>query len=260
MFGGRKRMIETRNGLVAKGYEWKPGYASPEARECLSSVMLRRMRADVLPDLPVKTRRSIDVKVDHKALSKLVRLTENLLLEFQNWTDDQVLEECAAGGALSMVRKELAGLKLPTLVDLIKECEQVQEPVIAFSYHRDPIIELGSRKGWAAITGSVADHERTALVERFQKGELRGLAGTIGAMGVGVTLTKSANVMFLDRDFVPANNIQAEDRAVRIGQTRGVLVTVLNALHPIDQRVAIILERKERLLEAMELSEGAVGC
>jgi SNF2 family DNA or RNA helicase len=61
--------------------------------------------------------------------------------------------------------------------------------------------------------------------------------------------------MFLDRDFVPANNLQAEDRAVRIGQTRGVIVTILNAKHPIDERVAIILERKEKLLEAMDLSE-----
>lgn len=77
-------------------------------------------------------------------------------------------------------------------------------------------------------------------------------------MGVGVTLTRSANVMFLDRDFVPANNLQAEDRSLRIGQTRGVVVTILNATHPVDQRVAIILERKERLLEAMQLSEEPV--
>jgi hypothetical protein len=251
MFGGRKLEFKGQ----PRGYEWRPGYASPEARECLGTVMLRRMRVDVLPDLPVKTRRIVEVKVESRALSKLVTLTENLLLQFQDWSDDKVLEECAAGGALSMIRKELALLKLSTLIDLIKECEQVEEPVIAFSYHRDPIISLGARKGWACITGSTSDVERTALVEKFQRGELRGIAGTIGSMGVGVTLTKSANVMFLDRDFVPANNLQAEDRAVRIGQTRGVIVTILNAAHAIDQRVAIILERKEKLLDAMDLGE-----
>jgi hypothetical protein len=249
MFGGKKLTFKGQ----PRGYEWKPGFASPEARECLGTVMLRRMRVDVLPDLPVKTRRFVDVKIESRALSKLVTLTENLLLQFRS--DEKVLEECAAGGALSMIRKELASLKLPMLIDLIRECEQVEEPVIAFSYHRDPIISLGSRKGWACITGSTSDTERTVLVARFQKGELRGIAGTIGAMGVGVTLTKSANVMFLDRDFVPANNLQAEDRAVRISQTRGVIVTILNALHPVDQRIAIILERKEKLLEAMDLGE-----
>jgi SNF2 family DNA or RNA helicase len=251
MFGGRKLTFKGQ----PRGYEWRPGFASPEARECLGTVMLRRMRADVLPDLPVKTRRYVEVKIEPRALSKLVTLTENLLLQFKEWSDEKVLEECAAGGALSMIRKELAMLKLPTLIELIKEYEQVQEPVIAFSYHRDPIIQLGTRKGWACITGSTSDFERTALVARFQKGELRGIAGTIGAMGVGVTLTKSANVMFLDRDFVPANNLQAEDRCVRIGQTRGVVVTILTALHAVDERVAIILDRKEQLLDAMDLGE-----
>jgi hypothetical protein len=252
MFGGRKN-APVRG--VSRGFEWKPGFASAEARECLSSVMLRRLREDVLPDLPKKTRRYIDVAIDEKKLSKLVTLTENLLLLFREWSDEQVLEECAAGGALSTIRKELAALKADTLTSLVKEYEEVDEPVIAFSYHRDPIIALGARKGWVCITGSTSDVERTVIVERFQKGELRGIAGTIGAMGVGVTLTRAANVLFLDRDFVPANNLQAEDRCVRIGQTRGVVVSILNALHPVDERVAIILDRKEKLLEAMNLAE-----
>jgi SNF2-related domain/Helicase conserved C-terminal domain len=254
MFEGKKNMVRG----IQRGYEWKPGAATPEARERLSSVMLRRMRVDVLPDLPVKTRRMMDVEINERELSKLVTMTENELLHFQEWSDEKVLEECAAGGALSTIRKELATLKLETFIGLIKEYETVEEPVIAFSYHRGPIEELGRRKGWVCITGSTSDSDRTAIVERFQRGELRGVAGTIGAMGVGVTLTRSANVMFLDRDFVPANNLQAEDRALRIGQTRGVVVTILNATHPVDQRVAIILERKERLLEAMQLGEEPV--
>ncbi len=251
MFGGRKQVI----GGVSRGYEWKPGFASPEARACLGTVMLRRMREDVLPDLPKKTRRYIDVPVSKHALSKDAMLTENLMLLFREWSDDKVLAECAVGGALSKLRKELADLKLPTLLKLVKEYEEVDEPLVVFSYHRDPIIALGQRKGWGCITGSTADGERAGLVERFQKGALKGLAGTIGAMGVGVTLTRAANMLFLDRDFVPANNLQAEDRELRIGQDRGVVITILNGLHPIDERVAIILEKKEMLLEAMNLAE-----
>ena len=255
MFEGKKNYV----GGKPRGYEWKPGAATPEARERLGAVMLRRMRAEVLPDLPVKTRRVIDVHVNERQLSKLVTMTDSHYLHFAEWSDDKVLEECAPGGALSTIRKELAALKLDPLIELIKEAEQVEEPVIAFSYHRGPVLELGARKGWACITGSTTDQERTSLVEKFQKGQLRGIAGTIGAMGVGVTLTRSASVMFLDRDFVPANNLQGEDRAVRIGQTRGVIVTVLNATHPVDQRVSIILDRKEKLLEAMNLSEESVS-
>jgi hypothetical protein len=250
MFGGRKLVV----GGQARGYEWT-GDPTPAARDHLGSVMLRRMRDDVLPDLPKKTRRYVDVAIPKRMLSKDAMLTDNLLLLFREWSDDKVLAECAVGGALSMLRKELAALKLETLLKLVREYEENAEPVVAFSYHRDPVEALGARRGWACITGGTPDGERAALVEQFQKGQLRGLAGTIGAMGVGVTLTRAANVLFLDRDFVPANNLQAEDRLVRISQTRGVIVTILNALHPIDERVAIILEKKERLLEAMELSE-----
>jgi len=250
MFDGRKQIV----GGQSRGYEWG-GKIKPEARDCLGSVMLRRMRQEVLPDLPKKTRRHLAVPVNARALSKDAILTENLMLLFKEWSDDKVLAECAVGGALSQLRKELADLKLPMLLKLVKEYEEVSEPLVVFSYHRDPIIELGQRKGWAAITGSTSDGERTALVERFQKGLLKGLAGTIGAMGVGVTLTHAANMIFLDRDFVPANNLQAEDRELRIGQDRGVVITILDAVHPIDERVAIILEKKEMLLEAMDLAE-----
>jgi SNF2 family DNA or RNA helicase len=250
MFGGKKQVV----GGISRGYEWN-GTAKPEARECLGTVMLRRMREDVLPDLPKKTRRYIDVSISKQALSKDAMLTENLMLLFREWSDDKVLAECAVGGALSKLRKELANLKLPTLLKFVKEYEENAEPVVVFSYHRDPIIALGERKDWACITGSTGAGERSALVEKFQKGVLKGLAGTIGAMGVGVTLTRAANMLFLDRDFVPANNLQAEDRLVRIGQDRGVCITILSALHPIDERVAIILEKKEMLLEAMDLAE-----
>jgi len=250
MFDGKKQIV----GGISRGYEWG-GRVKPEARECLGSVMLRRMRADVLPDLPKKTRRHIEVPISKRALSKDAMLTENLLLLFKEWSDDQVLAECAAGGALSKLRKELADLKVPILLKLIKEYEEVDEPLVVFSYHRDPITSLGERKGWGCITGSTADGERAQLVEKFQKGLLKGLAGTIGAMGVGVTLTRAANMIFLDRDFVPANNLQAEDRELRIGQERGVVITILDANHPIDERVSIILEKKEMLLEAVDLAE-----
>ena len=114
MFEGKKNMVRG----IQRGYEWKPGAATPEARERLSSVMLRRMRVDVLPDLPVKTRRMMDVEINERELSKLVTMTENELLQFQDWSDDEVLEQCAAGGALSTIRKELATLKLETFIGL----------------------------------------------------------------------------------------------------------------------------------------------
>jgi hypothetical protein len=257
-FGSWSKFVDLFYGKPKKygGYEWSAaGDVKEDARVRLGSLMLRRMRADVLPELPKKTRRFIDVEVDETGLPSWGK-REDLL----RMSDEEVLAECAAEKSLSWVRKELALRKAPALGALLEEYEEEGEPVVVFSYHREPVQNLGSRPGWRCITGETPAHERTAIVELFQGGKLKGVAGTIGAMGVGVTLTASASVLFLDRDYVPANNLQAEDRVCRIGQTHdGVVVTVLQTSHMVDLRVRDALTRKERLLESLELGEEEVA-
>lgn len=254
-FGSWRNFVELFHGRKKKygGYEWSvAGDVSPEAAPRLGSLMLRRMREEVLPELPKKTRRFLQIEIDERGLPPWG--AEKLA----GMTDDEVLAECAPEGSLSTVRKLLAERKMPALLQLVDDFEEQEEPVIVFSYHRDPVEQLGARKGWAAITGGTPDVERAQIVRDFQEGKLKGIAGTIGAMGVGVTLTRASNVIFLDRDFVPANNLQGEDRAARIGQKRAVLITILMTMNAVDLRVRDVLERKERLLESMQLSDGDV--
>lgn len=254
-FGSWRTFVELFHGRKKKygGYEWSAaGDVSPECGPRLGSLMLRRMREEVLPELPKKTRRFLQVEIDERGLPAWG--AEKLA----GMTDDEVLAECAPEGSLSTVRKLLAERKLPALLQLVDDFEEQDEPVIVFSYHRGPIEQLAARKGWATITGSTPDTERARFVRDFQDGKFKGIAGTIGAMGVGVTLTRASNVIFLDRDFVPANNLQGEDRAARIGQKRAVLVTILMTMNAVDLRVRDVLERKERLLESMQLSDGDV--
>lgn len=253
-FGSWPRFVETFHGKKKRygGYEWSAaGDVAADAVPRLGTLMLRRLREEVLPELPRKTRRMLRVEIDERGLPPWGAGLAAL-------KDDEVLSECAPEGQLSTVRKMLAERKMPALLSLVTDFEEQGEPVIVFSYHRGPIEQLGSRPGWGAITGSTPETERARLVRSFQAGNLKGIAGTIGAMGVGVTLTRASNVLFLDRDFVPANNLQGEDRAARISQLRAVLVTILVTNNPVDMRVHEVLERKERLLESMMLSDGDV--
>ena len=96
---------------------------------------------------------------------------------------------------------------------------------------------------------------RALSVERFQDPSygVRGIAGTVGAMGVGVTLTRAAHAVFVDRPWTPAEEDQAEDRICRIGQERPVMITRLIADHPVDRRVQSVLDKKRRLLKQVEL-------
>jgi hypothetical protein len=84
-----------------------------------------------------------------------------------------------------------------------------------------PVEEVGNRDGWAAITGDTPPARRADIVAAFQAGELKGLALTITAGGLGLTLTRAAHAMFCGLNWMSANNAQADDRLCRIGQTRG---------------------------------------
>ncbi len=248
LFGAEYETFYRSTGPTTVIKDWSDE-PNEEAKRRLSCIMLRRTRADVLPELPKKTYRDITIDVKPKDSQEVPRVDSML----RGMSDDAVLEACGEVSMLAQIRSWLAAAKIATMVELIEEYEQQEVPLVVFSYHRAPIDRLAQRKGWRVITGATSDRDRTASVKEFQEGKLKGIAGTIGAMGVGVTLTHACNMLFVDQSYVPAENLQAEDREVRIGQKNAVLITRLIARHPIDARVTEILDKKMSLLEGIGL-------
>lgn len=241
LFGGRKQKFG--------GYVW--GVVSPEVLDLLAPFMLRRTRAEVMPQLPKKAHRVLEVPI----LAKLSRSGEEFRF-IDEWSDERVEDEATKpAGALFTVRRELADAKHLALDDLLDDYERAVEPVVVFGMHAAPIQQLGLRKGWHHVTGATPMEDRETAVRRFQDPSygVRGIAGTVGAMGVGVTLTRAAHAVFVDRPWTPAEEDQAEDRICRIGQERPVLITHLVADHPVDRRVQGVLERKRKMLKQVGL-------
>jgi len=84
-------------------------------------------------------------------------------------------------------------------------------------------------------TGAVTDREtRDATVEAFQRGLLRAFVATIRTGGEGIDLTASSTVAFLDRDWNPSKNVQAEDRLWRFGQKNAVQVIDFMSRNTVD--------------------------
>ena len=254
------RLFSAKKGKF--GITW--GEPSPEVPELLRRVSLRRHRVDVLPDLPEKTIRDIPVldlphdtrQVCDEAMAALARLGIDLA-EVHDLTTLTKLQG-ADFSILAKARAALAVAKMPTMEELIREYEDAGEPLVVFSAHRGPVEAAGSRKGWGLISGAVSPRHRTGIVEDFQAGRLRGIALTIGAGGIGLTLTHSPHALFVDQAWTPADNSQAEDRVYRIGQTRGVTITRLIADHTIDQHVTRLLDEKQKTISA-SVEASAVG-
>jgi len=278
-FGSYNAFVEAFGGTPGEwgGYEW--GDPKPSVVENIRRVSLRRMRADVLPELPVKTWQQVPVDLGAKQAKAIDKATdfilslfptawEKLMSDEDPWEAEskatnpltpndiegarQLMLETSKTNfeAMSNGRKLLARAKIPAMLEFIEDFEEQNEPLVVFSVHREPIDLLASREGWAVITGDTPAEERTRIENDFQAGKLKGVGGTIKAAGVAITLTRAHHALFVDRDFTPGLNDQAEDRVCRIGQTRGVVIHDLVANHPLDRILYEILGKKETIIEA----------
>jgi SNF2 family DNA or RNA helicase len=264
-YGSWKGFVEVHQGRKGAwgGYEW--GTPLAEAGERLQRVCLRRLRKEVLPELPVKTYDDREVEVDAKTLKACDAVMETIrkLKVKERDRDGEVTERRASLNdimnlveskalsfeTLSKVRHALALAKIPAVLEMVEDFEEQEEPVVVFSAHRALVEKLMQRPGWAGIHGDVPPEERTRIEDDFQNGKLKGVAATIQAGGVAITLTRAHICIFADREWTPALNAQGEDRICRIGQERGCLIIRLHANHVLDERIGELLSQKQKLIE-----------
>lgn len=253
-FGSYSRFFRIAGGVRTRfGTEWDANAIDHVAmKECLQKVMLRRIKTEVLKDLPAKTYATIDVALP-RAITKLCDAAV-AAAEKRGMTIEQALRVAveSEGGVgfeeISKARAALATAKLDAAIEKIEEFEEAEEPIVVASAYRAPIDALATRPGWAIITGSTSAKERTRIEEAFQRGELRGIGMTIKAGGVAITLTRATNMLQIDREWNPALNSQAEDRIYRIGTSKPVTIYRMVADHAIDQRLDEILAEKATII------------
>lgn len=247
-FGTFPRFVRLFQGRQDRFGGWSWGRPLPEVPELLRRVMLRRRKSEVELGLPPKIRSERLVEVSSAKLRK--ELDTALASWRDEWDNDAGPTRLPAFTEFSAIRAALAADRIDAMLDLVEDYEDAEKPLLVFSAHRAPVDALATREGWATITGDTSLDERQRVVEAFQAGKLRGVGLTITAGGVGLTLTRASDVLFVDRDWVPANNLQAEDRCHRIGQrAAAVNIVYLTSEHPLDQHVARLLAEKLLLIE-----------
>ncbi|MEV5596435.1 DEAD/DEAH box helicase [Streptomyces sp. NPDC052496] len=101
------------------------------------------------------------------------------------------------------------------------------------------------------LHGGTPVARREEMVRRFQEGEVPVFLLSLKAAGTGLNLTRAAHVVHFDRWWNPAVEAQATDRAYRIGQTRPVQVHRMITEGTVEDRIAAMLARKQRLADAV---------
>ena len=109
-----------------------------------------------------------------------------------------------------------------------------------------------------AIMASMDAERRQRSVDKFQNDKnVRAIICSLGAGGVGFTMTASSNVLFIEQGWTPAVHDQAEDRTHRIGQEDAVMAYYMLGKDTIDEDIYELIEKKRRIVSAA--SDGDAG-
>lgn len=235
------------------------------------TVMVRRIKADVLTELPAKRRQIVLVDVDGAsslvaAERKIEEETEAAVAQASyaaqkaeaegsetEYTDAVAKLQAArkiAFTEMARVRHETAVAKIPAIIEHL---ENTDGKIVVFAHHKTVVSKLMDALGpygAVSITGETPNERRQEIVEQFQTNpDIRFFVGNMQAAGVGITLTASSHVVFAELDWVPATLSQAEDRTHRIGQRASVLVQHLVIDGSIDARMAETVVKKQEMID-----------
>lgn len=257
VFGSRAEFFNTYTTTD----KWGKAKARKKALPKLGRVMdshcwVLHTKEEVLPHLPEKHRTFLEVDVDLAGYREAhAEVIDSIIDRFdgdeamaaakKKDLDDFINE--AGIGLLSPMRKAAGLAKISTAAEMIADMRAADDsPIIVFAHHQEVVRALAKEAPGrvAVIDGSTTAQKRGAIQEDFQDGKIDIVVASIAAAGVAITLTAAHRLLFVENDWTPALNSQAEDRAHRIGQQTMVEVINLIAAGTMDEHLHKVLADK----------------
>jgi SNF2 family DNA or RNA helicase len=239
-------------------------------RARLRPVLLRRLKAEVAPELPARIEKRLDCEMhglQRKVyLAELKRVREMVQAGAQESGRVAGQERIRILAALTRLRQiccdpallditTAPSGKVDVLMETLPGLVEAGHKVLLFSQFVRMLMRLQPVIDHAGIptrllTGKTPPKERQALVDSFENDPRPGvLLISLKAGGTGLNLTAASHVILFDPWWNPAVEAQAIDRAHRIGQMKTVIATRLVTTGSIEERIAEMQERKRGLVE-----------
>jgi SWI/SNF-related matrix-associated actin-dependent regulator 1 of chromatin subfamily A len=267
------------------GWDFTGATHVEELHEILrSTIMLRRLKKDVLPELPDKQYSMVPIDLSakgkreyervHKAFmdryaANIVKLRATMKAEGK--TKEQIAARIkGARNAKAVVELEglkqaAAAAKMDSTIDWIRTFLESGQKLVCFATHKAVIDSV--MKAFPGISvkvdGEVTGRKRFDAIERFQNDPTCTLfVGNFEAAGVNVTLTAASNVAILELPQRPTKLMQAEDRTHRIGQKNAVNIYFLLGRGTVEVPLARRLDKMrdvvKRMMDGEPLEEDAL--
>jgi SWI/SNF-related matrix-associated actin-dependent regulator 1 of chromatin subfamily A len=239
------------------GHGWDMSGASnlnELARKLLKGIMVRRLKRDILKELPPKSRAVIPLALTNrkeydKASENVVKWLRELGDHEGAWKADRAEQLVRVNKLRTLAAKG----KLDAMVEWITDFLESDEKLVVFAHHQEVQDAIAAAfPGCARVMGG---RNNDADVQRFQTDPAcRLIVCSIKAGGVGITLTAASNVAMCELDWTPGDMLQAEDRIHRLDDIIRLDVPVtcwyLMAEDSIDITMQAMIEDKMRVIEA----------
>ena len=239
--------------MVHKGWWWDGAENLDELQGLMRErFMIRRLKRDVLKELPPKTRQIVVLEVK-KGLTKLFE-HETLALEAWEKKYGDILIDPPEFSEMARIRKEIGVAKVPYAIEYLKGVlNEIENPKIAVWVHHHEVFDA-LRDAFPAnsigLDGRTNPRFRQDIIDRFQTDPgLQLFIGGIQAAGVGITLTAAHVAIFVETSGVPKDVTQTEDRLHRKGQKDNVLIRHLVLNGSGDQRRIQALIRRQDIAD-----------
>ncbi len=269
--GGRKKFKSNFENPISK---YNDKNISDKLRKKTAPFILRRIKKDVLKELPEKSEKILycDMKQEQRKL-----YTANLInarMEIDRFISEGSFEmrqikilayitrlrQLCCHPSLFIRDYEGGSGKLELALETIKNVSENGHRVLLFSQFTSMLNiikdELDKRKiDFFYLDGATPSSERTEMSRKFNEGEKEVFLISLKAGGTGLNLTGADVVIHFDPWWNPAVMEQASDRAYRFGQIKNVQVFYLVARDSIEEKIITLQEKKKKLIKSV-ISDG----
>jgi len=215
--------------------------AAPEFRKTIAPVYLRRVRADVLTELPDKTEKEdwcIMTPAEEDVYKKTLVSGNHMQVRQVSWNVPDLADSSKAA----------------RLLEICQEAEEDGRRVIVFSFFLGTITKIQGMLGdkcFGPINGGVPANRRQEIVDEFSAAPPGSvLICQIIAGGVGLNIQAASVVVICEPQWKPSTENQAISRVYRMGQSKDVMVHRLLADETVDERILELLLEKSKTFDA----------
>lgn len=252
--------------------------AMESLRRKIFPFMLRRLKRDVLKDLPDRIEQTIYVEMSEEQH----RMYEQRRLSFRKIIKDAISEKGVAGAqfvmfqALSELRRiasvpesmsdsRVKSPKIDQLIESLSMAVENNHKVVVFFNFIAGLDLVGKRLEeigieFESMTGSTSAANRKNIVEKFQiRSECKVLLMTLKVGGVGLNLTAADTVYIFEPWWNKAAEEQAINRLHRIGQKATVNSYSIITVDTIEEKILMLQQKKKDLVETLISADSDAG-